>query len=63
MEYIAVALLVVVLIVLIILLVRKPETTSAQFSVEDFERVRVENESLKINLAKADERVSNLSTE
>ncbi|MGQ7853500.1 DNA recombination protein RmuC [Pedobacter sp. WC2501] len=63
MEIIGIALLIVILIVLVILLLKKPQTALSIVSVEDFERMKSENEVLKISLAKADERVSNLSTE
>jgi len=63
MEIVGIALLIVILIVLVILLLKKPQTALSIVSVEDFERMKSENEALKISLAKADERVSNLSTE
>jgi len=63
MEIAGIALLIVILIVLVILLLKKPQTALSIISVEDFERTKSENESLKISLAKADERVSNLSAE
>jgi len=63
MEIVGIALLIVILIVLVILLLKKPQTALSIVSVEDFERMKSENEVLKISLAKADERVSNLSTE
>lgn len=63
MEIGSIALLIVILIVLVILLLKKPQAALSMISVEDFERTKSENESLKISLAKADERVSNLSTE
>lgn len=63
MEIVGIALLIIILIVLVILLLKKPQASLSIISVEDFERMRSENETLKINLAKADERVSNLSAE
>ena len=63
MEIAGIALLIVILIVLIVLLLKKPQAALSIISVEDFERIKSENESLKISLAKADERVSNLSAE
>lgn len=63
MEIGSIALLIVILIVLVILLLKKPQAALSTISVEDFERTKSENESLKISLAKADERVSNLSAE
>ncbi|SDG85521.1 DNA recombination protein RmuC [Pedobacter terrae] len=63
MEIVGIALLIVILIVLVILLLKKPQASISIVSVEDFERIRSENEALKINLAKAEERVSNLSLE
>ena len=63
MEIVGIALLIIILIVLVILLLKKPQASLSIISVEDFERMRSENEILKINLAKADERVSNLSAE
>ncbi|MBO9676563.1 MAG: DNA recombination protein RmuC [Sphingobacteriaceae bacterium] len=63
MEIVGIALLIVILIVLVILLLKKPQAALSIVSVEDFERIKSENETLKISLAKADERVSNLSAE
>jgi DNA recombination protein RmuC len=63
MEIAGIALLIVILIVLILLFLKKPQAALSIISVEDFERIKNENESLKISLAKADERVSNLSVE
>ncbi|MEH3115341.1 DNA recombination protein RmuC [Pedobacter terrae] len=63
MENIGIALLIVILIILFILLLKKPQSSLSIVSVEDFERAKSENEALKISLAKADERVSNLSAE
>lgn len=62
MEIASVVLLVVVLIVLILLFVKKPQSTNL-LSIEDFEQTKTENETLKINLAKAEERVNGLSLE
>ncbi len=63
MEIVGIALLIVILIVLIILLLKKPQASIPIVSLEDFERTKSENETLKIRLAKADERISNLSSE
>lgn len=63
METAGIALLIAILIVLVILLLKKPQAALSIVSVEDFERIKSENEALKISLAKADERVSNLSVE
>ncbi|WP_293744979.1 DNA recombination protein RmuC [uncultured Pedobacter sp.] len=63
MEIAGIALLIVILIVLIILLLKKPQASIPIVSLEDFERTKSENETLKIRLAKADERISNLSSE
>ncbi|TBO40107.1 DNA recombination protein RmuC [Pedobacter kyonggii] len=63
MEITGIALLIVILIVLVFLLLKKPQAALSVISVEDFERIKSENESLKISLAKADERASNLSIE
>jgi DNA recombination protein RmuC len=63
MEIAGIALLIVILIVLVLLFLKKPQAAISIVSVEDFERIKNENESLKISLAKADERVSNLSVE
>jgi len=63
MDIVGIALLIVILIVLVILLLKKPQAALSIVSVEDFERIKSENEILKISLAKADERVSNLSVE
>jgi len=54
MEIAGIALLIVILIVLVILLLKKPQAALSIISVEDFERTKSENESLKISLAKAD---------
>ncbi|QNN41771.1 DNA recombination protein RmuC [Pedobacter roseus] len=63
MDIVGIALLIVILIVLVILLLKKPQAALSIVSVEEFERIKSENEILKISLAKADERVSNLSVE
>ncbi|GGH12737.1 DNA recombination protein RmuC [Pedobacter zeae] len=63
MEFVGIALLIVILIALIVLLLKKPQAALSIVSVEDFERMKSENETLKISLAKADERVSNLLAE
>ncbi|TCD29728.1 DNA recombination protein RmuC [Pedobacter psychrodurus] len=63
MEIAGIALLIVILIVLVFLLLKKPKAALSVISVDDFEKIKSENESLKISLAKADERVSNLTVE
>ena len=63
MEYAAIALLIVILIVLIALFLKKPQSSIPLISVEDYEKIKSENEVLKITLAKAEERVSNISLE
>ncbi|PWS28256.1 DNA recombination protein RmuC [Pedobacter yonginense] len=63
MEIASVVLLVVVLIVLILLFIKKPQSTQNLLSVEDFEKIKAENDLLKINLAKAEERSNGLSQE
>ncbi|WP_412466756.1 DNA recombination protein RmuC [Pedobacter sp. KLB.chiD] len=63
MEIVGITLLIVILIVLVILLLKKPQASLSIVSLEDFEKMKIENETLKISLAKADERVSNLSAE
>ena len=63
MEYAAIALLIVILIVLIALFLKKPQSSIPLISVEDYEKIKSENEVLKITLAKAEERVFNISLE
>jgi len=63
MEVAGIALLIVILIVLVLLFLKKPQAAFSLISIEDFEKLKDENEMLKINLAKADERVSNLLAE
>ena len=63
MEVAGIALLIVILIVLVLLFLKKPQAAFSLISIEDFEKLKGENEMLKINLAKADERVSNLLAE
>jgi len=63
MEVAGIALLIVILIVLVLLFLKKPQAAISLISIEDFEKLKGENEMLKINLAKADERVSNLFAE
>ncbi|GAA3975615.1 DNA recombination protein RmuC [Pedobacter ginsengiterrae] len=63
MEVAGIALLIVILIVLMLLFLKKPQAAISLISIEDFEKLKGENEMLKINLAKADERVSNLLAE
>ncbi|MDN3586651.1 DNA recombination protein RmuC [Pedobacter aquatilis] len=63
MEFAPIVLLVVILIVLVLLFLKKPQNGLSVISVEDFEKLKTENDALKISLAKADERTSNLSAE
>ncbi|WP_231458581.1 MULTISPECIES: DNA recombination protein RmuC [unclassified Pedobacter] len=63
MDVTGIILLVVILLVLILLFLKKPQTSIPLISLEDFEKLKTENESLKIALAKADERASNLVVE
>jgi len=63
MEVAGIALLIVILTVLVLLFLKKPQAAISLISIEDFEKLKGENEMLKINLAKADERVSNLLAE
>lgn len=62
MEIASIGLLLVILIVLIIFFFKKPQSTSS-ITAAEFDFIKNENEQLKIALAKADERVSNLSSE
>lgn len=63
MEYAAIALLIIILIVLISLFLKKPQSSVPLISIEDYDKIKSENEVLKITLAKAEERVSNISSE
>ena len=63
MEYAAIALLVIILLVLVLLFFKKPHSAVTLISIEEFEKNKAENELLKINLAKADEHVTNLISE
>ena len=63
MEYAGIALLVIILIVLIALFLKKPQSSVPLISIEDYEKIKFENDVLKINLAKVEERVSNISLE
>ncbi|WP_316830376.1 DNA recombination protein RmuC [Pedobacter aquatilis] len=63
MEIAAIALLIIILIVLVLLFFKKPHSSVGLVAIEEFEKAKAENESLKISLAKADERVFNLSAE
>ncbi|QPH38062.1 DNA recombination protein RmuC [Pedobacter endophyticus] len=63
MEIAAVGLLVIILLVLVLLFFKKPQSAVTLISLEDFEKIKFENEQLKINLAKSDERVAGLITE
>jgi len=63
MEIIAIALLVIILIVLVLLFLKKPQSSVELISIDDLEKIKKENEHLKISLAKSEERVNGLSTE
>ncbi|RZK15093.1 MAG: DNA recombination protein RmuC, partial [Pedobacter sp.] len=63
MEIAAIGLLVIILLVLVLLFFKKPHNALNIISIDEFERIKADNDSLKIALAKADERVSNLGTE
>ena len=63
MEYAAIGLLVIILLVLVLLFFKKPQPSVALISIEYFEKTKAENDSLKIALARVEERVANLSTE
>ncbi|RNL50651.1 DNA recombination protein RmuC [Pedobacter jejuensis] len=63
METAAIVLLIVILLVLILLFFKKQQTLTPIISIEELEKIRLDNEQLKINLARAEERVSNLSAE
>ena len=63
MEIAAIALLVTILFVLVLLFFKKPQSVMPLVSSEEFETLKSDNDFLKISLAKADERVSNLNTE
>ncbi|WP_316735623.1 DNA recombination protein RmuC [Pedobacter aquatilis] len=62
MEFVPIVLLIVILVVIILLFLKKPTSISI-ISVEEFEKLKAENDALKISMAKADERVSNLLAE
>ena len=62
MEIVIIGLLAVIVIALIILIFKKNQSGTAISSL-DFETVITENNALKINLAKTEERVANLTTE
>lgn len=62
MEIVIIALLTVIVIALIILIFKKNQSGTAVSSL-DFETVITENNTLKIHLAKTEERVANLTTE
>ena len=63
MDTIVIALLAVVLVVLVLIFLKKPQAAVGVISIEEFEKNKAENESLKINLAKTEERVANLVME
>ena len=63
MEIAAIGLLVVILLVLVLLFFKKPQSAVNIISIDEFERLKADNDTMKIALAKADERVANLSAE
>lgn len=63
MDTIVIALLAVVLVVLVLIFLKKPQAAVGVISIEEFEKNKAENESLKINLAKTEERIANLVME
>ena len=63
MDTIVIALLAVVLVVLVLIFLKKQQAAVGVISIEEFEKNKAENESLKINLAKTEERVANLVME
>jgi len=63
MEFAAIGLLITILLVLVLLFFKKPISSVALISVEDFEKIKAENDVLKITLARTEERVANLSLE
>ena len=63
MDTIVIALLAVVLAVLVLIFLKKPQAAVGVISIEEFEKNKAENESLKINLAKTEERIANLVME
>lgn len=63
MNTIVIALLAVVLVVLVLIFLKKPQAAVGVISIEEFEKNKTENEFLKINLAKTEERVANLVME
>ncbi len=63
MDTVLIALLAIFLVVLILIFLKKPQAAVGIISIEEFEKNRAENESLKITLAKTEERVANLVME
>ncbi len=63
MDTVLIALLAIFLVVLILIFLKKPQAAVGIISIEEFEKNRAENESLKITLAKTEERVANLAME
>ncbi|MCX2432070.1 DNA recombination protein RmuC [Pedobacter sp. GR22-10] len=63
MEYASIALLLIILIVMVALFFKNSKSSLSLISTDDYEKIKAENESLKISLAKAEERVSNTSSE
>jgi len=63
MDTVVIVLLAIVLVVLVLIFLKKPQAAVGIISIDEFEKNRAENESLKINLAKTEERVANLVME
>lgn len=63
MEIAAVILLIAILIVLVLLLLRKPQSSIELISASDLEKLKSDNEYLKISLAKAEEKAHSLIAE
>lgn len=59
----AIILLIIILIFLVLLLFRKPQSTIELISITDLEKLKSDNEYLKISLAKAEEKAHSLTTE
>jgi len=63
MEIVGIGLLAVILVVLFLLLFKKPQAAVGLISTEEFEKIKTENETLKISVAKSEERVLGLKLE
>ncbi|MXV49792.1 DNA recombination protein RmuC [Pedobacter sp. HMF7647] len=62
MDPVILAVAVIILIVAVVLFVKRPQPIGL-ISAEEFNQLKLDNESLKINLAKAEERASSLNAE